>query len=37
MARNNSKTTDEVQIRQLIDCWAGAARGSARLYDAMTA
>jgi hypothetical protein len=23
MARNNSKTADEVQIRQLIDCWAG--------------
>jgi hypothetical protein len=26
MARNNSKTTEEVQIRQLIDCWAGAIR-----------
>jgi ketosteroid isomerase-like protein len=27
MARNNSKTIDEVQIRQLIDCWACAIRG----------
>jgi ketosteroid isomerase-like protein len=26
MARNNSKTADEVQIRQLIDCWACAIR-----------
>jgi ketosteroid isomerase-like protein len=26
MARNNSKTADEVQIRQLIDRWAGAIR-----------
>ena len=26
MARNNSKTADEVQIRQLIDGWAGAIR-----------
>jgi len=24
MATNNGKTADEVQIRQLIDCWAGA-------------
>src|SRR5262245_42380521 len=26
MARNNSKIADEVQIRQLIDSWAGAIR-----------
>jgi ketosteroid isomerase-like protein len=26
MARSNSKTADEVQIRQLIDCWASAIR-----------
>src|SRR5262249_31567621 len=26
MATNNSKTADEVEIRQLIDCWAGAIR-----------
>ena len=26
MARNNSKTIDEVQIRQLIDCWACSIR-----------
>ena len=26
MARNNSKTIHEVQIRQLIDCWACAIR-----------
>jgi ketosteroid isomerase-like protein len=26
MARNNSKTADEIQIRQLVDGWAGAIR-----------
>src|SRR5215813_12417211 len=26
MSRNNSKTIDEVQIRQPIDCWACAIR-----------
>jgi ketosteroid isomerase-like protein len=26
MARNNGKTAEEVQIRQLIDSWAGAIR-----------
>jgi ketosteroid isomerase-like protein len=26
MARDNSKTADEAQIRQLIDRWAGAIR-----------